>query len=296
MRAPSNLAKMPRRRMSAELEDIQDAQATAPDGSPKPGFVRDYVSGIMLRATPEEVEAVQVFARRLVEDYGYPLKHMQTRPQFGVRSSPSDEARSYPIDIAVFTSDRRIEDNLYVIVECKKKTRKDGVAQLKLYMEMSPAELGVWFNGDDHVYLRKIVKKGRREYQELPNIPRFGQRVEDIGLFKRKDLVRPSNLKAVFRDLRNHLAGNTTGIARDEALAQEIINILFCKILDEQETEPDDTVTFRAGVDESATAVKTRILTLFERVQTAVYQEVFSKSDTIELDVFRRGILTPVEG
>ena len=44
----------------------------------------------------------------------------------------------------------------------------------------------------------------------------------------------------------------TTGITRDEALAQEIINILFCKILDEQETAPDETVTFRAGVGEDA--------------------------------------------
>ena len=36
----------------------------------------------------------------------------------------------------------------------------------------------------------------------------------------------------------------TTGITRDEALAQEIINRLFCKILDEQETDRDDIVTF----------------------------------------------------
>ena len=77
-----------------------------------------------------------------------------------------------------------------------------------------------------------------------------GQRIEDIGLYKRKDLVRPSNLKAVFRDIRNHLAGMTTGITRDEALAQEIINLLFCKLLDEQESGAEDTVNFRAGVDE----------------------------------------------
>jgi type I restriction enzyme M protein len=159
------------------------------------------------------------------------------------------------------------------------------VAQLKLYLDMSPAELGVWFNGDEHVYLRKVHKRsGAREYHELPNIPRYDQRIEDIGLFKRKDLVRPSNLKAVFRDLRNHLAGSTTGITRDEALAQKIINLLFCKILDEQETTPEDTVTFRAGVDEDAKEIKKRILGLFEKVKIAVYDDVFSKADTITLD------------
>jgi type I restriction enzyme M protein len=251
----------------------------------KPGYVRDYVSGVAVRTTPEEVEAVQVFARRLVEDYGYPIVHMQTRPQFHVRKRPSDEAKSYPVDIAVFKGASRAEDDVYLIVECKKKNRKDGLSQLKLYLDMSPAELGVWFNGDEHVYLRKVHKQsGAREYLELPNIPRFGQRVEDIGLFKRKDLVAPSNLKAVFRDLRNHLAGITTGITRDEALAQEIINILFCKILDEQETAPEETVTFRAGIDESGRDVRKRILALFEKVKTAVYDDVFGKGDTITLD------------
>jgi type I restriction enzyme M protein len=152
-------------------------------------------------------------------------------------------------------------------------------------MDMSPADIGVWFNGDEHVYLQKHHKKsGAREYRELPNIPRFGQRIEDIGLFKRKDLVAPSNLKAVFRDLRNHLAGITTGITRDEALAQEIINLLFCKILDEQETSPDEAVTFRAGVDEEARDIKRRILGLFEKVKSAAYDDVFLKTDTITLD------------
>jgi type I restriction enzyme M protein len=251
----------------------------------KPGFIRDYVSGVVLKALPEEVEAVQVFARRLVEDYGYPIAHLQTRPQFRVRKRPSDEAKSYPVDIAVFKAPSKTEDDLFIVVECKKKIRKDGIAQLKLYLDMSPADIGVWFNGDEHVYLRKVHKRdGSREYHELPNIPRFGQRIEDIGLYKRKDLVAPSNLKAVFRDVRNHLAGMTTGITRDEALAQEIINVLFCKILDEQQTAPDDAVTFRAGIDESATAVKKRILGLFEQVKTTAYDDVFGKTDSITLD------------
>lgn len=251
----------------------------------KPGYVKDYVSGIAVKASPEEIGAVQVFSQRLVEDYGYPKSCLQTRPQFRVRIRPSDEVKGYPVDIAVFAGKTKTEDDLFMVVECKKKNRKDGLGQLKLYLDMSPAELGVWFNGDEHVYLQKIHKKsGAREYRELPNIPRHGQRIQDIGLYKRKDLRAPSNLKAVFRDLRNHLAGITTGITRDEALAQEIINLLFCKILDEQETAPEETVTFRAGVDEDAKDVKKRMLGLFEKVKTTVYDDVFLKTDTITLD------------
>src|SRR5207249_3998806 len=101
---------------------------------------------------------------------------------------------------------------------------------------------------------------GSITWQEpLPNIPKAGQRIEDIGLYLRRDLGPASNLKAVFRDLRNHLFGNLTGITRDEVLAQEIINILFCKIYDEAETGPDQTVTFRSGIGEPAAAVQQRI-------------------------------------
>ena len=254
-------------------------------GIVKEGWIRDYISGVAVKATPEEIDAVQVFSQRLVEDYGYPKSHIKTRPQFRVRSSPSDEAKSYPVDIAIFNSDKTIEEELFAIVECKKRTRKDGVTQLKLYLDMSPTEIGVWFNGEEHLYLRKVHQfGGSRVYEELPNIPRYGQRIEDIGLYKREDLKKPSNLKAVFRDIRHHLAGMTTGITRDEALAQEIINILFCKILDEQDTLPGSTVKFRVGVGEPALDVQKRIVALFEKVKTIVYEDVFTASDTINLD------------
>ncbi|MGI8744738.1 MAG: N-6 DNA methylase [Bryobacteraceae bacterium] len=258
-------------------------------GTPKPetriGYVEDYISGISVRATPEEVEAVQVFVERLVKDYGYEKSQIQTRPQFRVRKRPSDEEKAYPVDIAVFSVGGRLEDNLFLIVECKQKTRKDGVAQLKLYMDMSRAEIGVWFNGDEHEYIRKVHHRdGSRTYELLPNIPRRGQRIEDIGLFKRKDLKPPSNLKAVFRDIRNHLAGNALGITRDEALAQEIINLLFCKIYDEINTGRDEIVSFRRGLNESPKEVKRRIVELFDKNVRPEYSDVLSTKDSITLD------------
>lgn len=249
------------------------------------GYIEDFISGHEVRATAEEVDAVQVFSKRLVEDFGYPKDHIQTRPQFRVRSRPSDEARTYPVDIAVFKTNKKDELASYILVECKRKNRKDGLEQLKIYMDMSPAEIGVWFNGDDHIYLRKVLSSGgSRAYVELPNIPRYGQRIDDVGLFTRSDLRAPSNLKAVFRDIRNHLAGMTTGITRDEALAAEIINLLFCKILDEQETSPSDIVQFRAGVSETADEVKARIETLFEQVKLKAYGDVFRQTDALNLD------------
>lgn len=177
-------------------------RSTQPDSGEPPGYIQDFISGTLVRATPEELDGVQVFARRLVEDYGYSKEQIQTRPQFRVRKRPSDDRRSYPTDIALFRSKRKTEDDLFLVVECKKRNRREGLAQLKLYLDMSPAEIGVWFNGDEHIYLRKLIRKdGSRTYEELPNIPRSGQRIDEIGRYRRADLVRPSNLKAVLKDI-----------------------------------------------------------------------------------------------
>ncbi len=87
----------------------------------KEGYIIDYISGLQVKETPEEVEAVQTFAKILVDDYGYPKEYMRTRPQYRVKIRPSDTKKEYPVDIAVFTSPEHSEDTIYIIVECKKK-------------------------------------------------------------------------------------------------------------------------------------------------------------------------------
>lgn len=249
----------------------------------KDGYIFDYISGEQVKATPEEIEAVQVFSKILVEDYGYPKTQIQTRPQYRVKIRPSDVKKEYPIDIAIFNSTEHSEDNIHIIVECKKKNRKDGRSQLEDYLRFSKASLGVWFNGEERFFIRKIEKKGTVSFSEIPNIPNFGQRIDDIGLFKRKDLKPTHNLKSTFKAIRNHLAANAVAATRDEALAQQLINLIFCKIYDEKWTKPDDMVQFRVGIDENPQDVQKRILELFESVKYK-YKEVFESNDSITLD------------
>ena len=246
--------------------------------------ITDYISGVQVNATPEEIEAVQVFSRQLVEDYGYPKEYIQTRQQYRVKVRPSDMKKEYPVDIAVFSGSIKMDETLYIIVECKKKNRKDGRTQLENYLTLSSAYLGVWFNGEERFFIRKFVKEnGEIIFEEIPNIPKFGQRVEDIGQFKRSDLTPTHNLKAIFKSIRNHLAANTVGATRDEVLAQQLINIIFCKIYDEKYTAPDEIVKFRAGIDEKPKEIEKRILDLFKEVKTNL-PEVIDGEDKITLD------------
>lgn len=250
----------------------------------KEGYILDYISGEEVKASPEEVEATQVFSKILVEDYGYPKTHIQTRPQFHVKVRPSDTKKEYPVDIAVFSDDEKTDDSIFLIVECKKKNRKDGRTQLENYLTLSKANLGVWFNGEERFYLLKQnTEDGRVLFKEIPNIPKFGERLEDIGAIKREDLIVTHNLKSTFKAIRNYLAANAIGATRDEVLAQQLINLIFCKIFDERFTAPKSIVRFRVGLNENNVEVRERVEKLFSDVK-AKYKEVFTKEDTISLD------------
>jgi type I restriction enzyme M protein len=265
-------------------KDVISQKNQQSENETKAGYIIDFISGEQVKETPEEVEAVQVFAHALVEDYGYPVSAIHTRPQWRVKVRPSDTHKEYPIDIAVFEKDKqKTDDSLFIVVECKKKTRKDGLTQLQDYLRFSKARLGVWFNGAERIFIKKIEQGGEVKFETIPNIPRYGERLEDIGKFKRKDLTKAHNLKVIFRAIRNHLAGNTVGTTRDEELARQLINIIFCKIYDERFTKPNDLVTFRAGVDEPHSKVSERIHDLFSKVKSK-YSQVIDQNETINLD------------
>jgi len=251
--------------------------------TPKEGYLIDYISGKEVKSTPEEVNAVQVFSKILVEDYKYPKQNIRTRPQFRVKARPSDTKKEYPVDIAIFNSENITDDELYIIVECKKPNRKDGRRQLEIYMQLSKARLGVWYNGDQKLCLLKNVVNGAISFEEIPNIPEYGERVEDIGMYRRRDLKEPHNLKSIFKDIRNYFAANNVGATRDETFAQQFINLLFCKIYDERFTKKDDIVRFRTGINEDKNAVAERIKEIFADVKEQ-YADVFSEEDVITLD------------
>ena len=242
----------------------------------------DYVTGEEVNATPEEINAVQPYSRILVEDYGYPKSMIKTHPQYRVKASPSDK-KGYPIDIAVFEPDDNNNLKLKIVVENKKPTRKDGQDQLEDYLKFCEAKIGIWFNGNESLYIEKIEESGNIHFREIPAIPKYKQKLSEIGLYKRKDLKGTHNLKDIFSELRGYIAGNSVGVNRDEAIAKEMIHLILCKIYDERFTRMDDMVSFRASESDTDEEIKKRIDGLFLSVKTK-YRDVLSESDTIDFD------------
>ncbi len=242
----------------------------------------DYISGKEVNATPEEVNAVQPFLKILAEDYDYPMDMIQAHPQVRVKDNSSDK-KSYPIDIAVFEIDSNNNKRLKIVVETKKPSKKDGIEQLKIYLKFCEAQIGIWYNGSESVYLKKIEKSGHIDFDEIPVFPKYKQKFSEIGLYKRNQLKSTHNLKAIFSELRGYIVGNSTGVNRDEVIAKDIIHLILCKIYDEKSTKMEEMLSFRALDKEKDEVIKERIEALFTKVKTK-YKDILTISDTIDFD------------
>ncbi|MCK5343426.1 MAG: hypothetical protein KAR20_08480, partial [Candidatus Heimdallarchaeota archaeon] len=83
----------------------------------------------------------------------------------------------------------------------------------------------------------------------------------------RNDLNIPNDLKKVFSDIRNHLAGNFKGITQDNTLVEQVLFLLFCKIQDELETPSTEPVLFQIDHPDKQTLVA-RINKLFNELKS----------------------------
>jgi len=102
-------------------------------------------------------------------------------------------------------------------------------------------------------------------------------------LIYKRDLQPIHNIKATLREIRDYFAGNVTGITRDETIAQTMLRLLFCKIVDEQEKAADQLVDFANRPDEDPKDLAQRIQKLFHRVKQR-NPDAFDANETIDLD------------
>ena len=103
----------------------------------------------------------------------------------------------------------------------------------------------------------------------------------DIAIYKNS--LRPQeDLKPVLNRIRNFLAAREEGITHDAKFAEEIINLILCKIYDEKESNIDQPLMFSVGLNETPEHAKERIDQLFENVKDT-YPDIFNKEDKLKL-------------
>ena len=250
------------------------------------GKVLDFIDGQTQREETPEEYVRQEIAKSLVREYGYPKKNIAV--EFTLKLG----SRKPRADLVIFEDGSNHEqENAYIIVECKEQKvksndRKEGVGQLQSYMSACPNVVyGMWTNGLERFCFRKVESKGKIVYEEIPDLPSFGQTGDEVER-PRFDQLKPASSDALlfaFRRCHNYIAGNQ-GLQKPQAF-WELLKLIFCKIHDERNSE--DVEFYAAGNERTSIngqlKVKKRIDALFEEVKND-FPTIFQSNDVIALN------------
>ena len=101
----------------------------------------------------------------------------------------------------------------------------------------------------------------------------------------RSTLVSPLGLAREFARIRNVLAGRASGTTLDQSLMSQLVDILLCKMHDEQTTPPGDAVAFQLQDGETAEEMASRLSALFDEVRGRPdVGALFAESESLSLD------------
>jgi len=245
--------------------------------------VQVYVEGG--KSAPEEIVR-QLWVYKLMKQYEYKANEIDLEKSvyFGT------EVGTKAADIIVYTD--ATKETPKIIVECKKPKRKDGIEQLKSYMNAKGASVAVWSNGSDSIILYRPYPA---QFEDtLFDIPKRGQEPKDV-LEAKKTLIqlkKDFNFKKIIQDLEELVLADS---GKDEF--NEIFKLIFAKIWDEkeaQENRRNKTVEFSKSLDPDITY--DRINSLFHKA-CEEWPGIFKDGEDIELTKRHLQVCVgPIEG
>ena len=194
-------------------------------------FVNCVLRDKDIRLTPEEVVR-QLYAARLLNQYGYPKKRlaMEYPVSFGREKKRAD--------IVILDKDR--PDAAYAVVELKKPKLTDGKNQLRSYCNATGAPIGVWTNGG---IISHYNRKDPNYFEEISDLPKANQTLADIlnERFTLKDLIirdKVSNERKSLKDIILEMEDEVLANAGVDVF-EEVFKLIFTKLYDEFKSGPD---------------------------------------------------------
>lgn len=261
------------------FSDQEISQLEIFDKGGKP-YIKCFASDKDRPAKPEEIVR-QLCINKLINHYGYPKERLRIEKEvyFG---STVHEKRA---DIVVIEKDTA--DTPYIIVECKKAKRKDGLEQLKSYCNAEAAPIGLWTNGSSTIALHR---EEPNLYRELPDIPKAEQTLVELlsEPWTLEDLERENilvvertSLKDVILNMEDLVLANA-GVDAFE----EVFKLIYAKLFDEARAarvkKGQRNLDFRVG-GRTGKEFANVVTGLFEKAM-AEWPGVFSPGERIALE------------
>lgn len=237
------------------------------------------------KSNPEEIVR-QLWVYKLIYNYGYKVDEIELEKSIQFGTAIGTKAA----DIIVYSDNTKQTPK--IILEVKKPKRKDGIEQLKSYMNAQGAPVAVWSNGSDSIILYRPYPKDFND--TLYDIPKRGQEPKDV-LEARKTLAhlkKDFNFKKIIQDLEELVLADS---GKDEF--NEIFKLIFAKIWDEKEAlenRKNKEVEFSKSLDPDITY--DRINRLFHKA-CEEWPGIFKEGEDIELTKRHLQVcIGPIEG
>ncbi len=192
----------------------------------KKPYIKCLVSGVDRPLKPEEIVR-QLFIKKLVDDYHYPLKRLAVEKSVYFGSTVHEKRADIVIS-------HKNSEEPYIIVEVKKAKRKDGEEQLKSYCNAEGSPIGVWFNGGQ---MEVWHREKPNNFISISDIPTSDQSLEQIisepwtidKLTKEnKLLTEKKSLREIIVTLEDLVLANS-GVDSFE----EVFKLIYVKLYDE---------------------------------------------------------------
>ncbi len=258
-------------------KEIKKVKVFGKRGKP---YLKCFATAKERPAKPEEIVR-QLYLWRLIHEYGYPAERLFIEKPVYFGSAVHEKAA----DIVI--CEEGDPDSAYIIVECKKPKRRDGIEQLKSYCNAEGSPIGVWTNGGEIAFLHR---QESNVFRSLPSIPRVDQELADL-LKERWDIERLTaenklvkerlTLKSIILDMENLVLANA-GVDAFE----EVFKLIYAKLYDEWSAERrykgKKYVEFRL-YGSTPRQLYERISTLFNKAK-GEWPGVFLGDERIELE------------
>lgn len=242
-------------------------------------YLRCYASKKERLAKPEEIVR-QLYIKMLLDEYGYPIERIAVEKPVQFGSAVHEKAA----DIVIWDKDDL--NTAYIIIECKKPKRSEGLEQLKSYCHAEGAPIGVWTNGGETIILHR---RDPNYFQNLTGIPKAFQTLSEMlqeqwtldDLAKHNILMKEqTTLKKIILDMENLVLANA-GVDAFE----EIFKLIYAKLFDESQAAQGGRskkyLQFRVG-GSTPIEFKRKINELLDKAK-AKWPGVFLEGEHIEL-------------
>ena len=227
-----------------------------------------YVEGG--KSNPEEIVR-QLWIYKLIHAYGYKEDEIELEKSIHFGTEVGIKAA----DIVVYTD--ATKQTPKIIIEVKKPKRKDGIEQLKSYLNAEGSPVGVWSNGSERVLLYRPYPSNYED--TLVEIPRRGESPKDVIEKKLTlgHLTKSFNFKEILYNIEELALANY-----GDGVFDEIFKLIFAKIFDEIEAEDRTNKELYFSKTDDSSITYTRINDLFKKA-CGKWPGIFKKGDKIEL-------------